>query len=94
MRECAELAKSEVAGMDRNDVEEASLRLGVAEALDSIDLFNRHFHGDKISDTISRSNLLGWCQDTPRALAPCSGFYLRVRRVVPRPSATPCGSPR
>jgi ABC-type phosphonate transport system ATPase subunit len=32
--------------------------------------------------------------DTPGALAPCSGFYLRVRRVVPRPSATPGGSPR
>jgi hypothetical protein len=38
--------------MDGYDIEKASLRLGVAESFDSIDLFNRHFHGDKISAAI------------------------------------------
>jgi len=58
-RESAELTKSEVAGMDGYDVEEASLRLGVAEAFDSLDLFSRHFHRDKISAAGSGSTLLG-----------------------------------
>jgi hypothetical protein len=93
VNESAELTKSEVPGMDGYDVEEVSLRLGVAESFDSIDLFNGHFQGDKISAVISASNPLSWCQDTQGALAPCSGFYLafgasslgRPRRLVVRP---------
>src|SRR5713101_2316977 len=94
VRKSTELTKGEVAGMDGYDVEEVSLRLGVAEAFDSLDLFSRHFHRDKISAAGSGCTLLGQRQDTRGALAPCSGLYLRVRRVVPRPSATPGGSPR
>jgi hypothetical protein len=59
MRESAELTKGEVAGMDGYDVEEVSLRLGVTETFDSIDLFSRHFHRDKISSADSGSTLLG-----------------------------------
>jgi hypothetical protein len=94
MRESAELTKGEVAGVDRYDIEEVSLRLGVTETFDSLDLFNRHFHRDKISAADSGSTMLGQRPDTPGALAPCSGFYLRVRRVVPPPFARPGGSPQ
>jgi hypothetical protein len=94
VRESAELRKSKVTGVDGHDIEKASLRLGVTEFFDSLDLLIRHFHGDKVSAVISSSILLGWCQDTRGALAPCSGFYLRVRRAIPRPSATPSGSPQ
>ena len=37
-------------------------------------------------------DVLGWCHDTRGALAPCSGLYLRVRRVISRPSTTLGGS--
>ncbi len=39
VRESAELRKSKVTGVDSYDIEEASLRLGVAESFDSIDVF-------------------------------------------------------
>jgi hypothetical protein len=59
VRESAELTKSEVAGMDGYDVEKVGLRLGVAETFNSLDLFRRHFHRDRISAADSGSTMLG-----------------------------------
>jgi hypothetical protein len=80
--------------MDGYDVKEVSFRLGVTETFDSLDLFSRYSHRDKISAAGSGSTMLGQRQDTRGALAPCNGFYFRVWRVVPRPFATPGDSAR
>ena len=85
MRESAELAKSEVAGMDGYDVEELSLRLGVAESFDSIDLFNRHFHVEKFSSVISGSDLHSLAPRHTRSTS--SMQWVLPSRSARRPSA-------
>ena len=85
MRESAELAKSEVAGMDGYDIEKASLRLGIAESFDSIDLFNRHFHGDKFSSVVSGSDLYSLAPRHTRSVS--SMEWVLLSRSARRPSA-------
>jgi hypothetical protein len=51
--------------MDGYDIQEASLRLGVAKTFDSLDLSSRHFHREKISSADSGSTLLGSAKTHP-----------------------------
>src|SRR5579864_195349 len=79
--------------MDDYDIEEASLRLGVAETFDSLDLFSRHFHRDKTSTADSGSTLLGsakthpehWLHAVGSTFAYGASSLGRPRRLVVRP---------
>src|SRR6266704_7157068 len=73
-----ELARHEVAGVGRNDIEETGLLLGVAEAFECNDVFLRDFHRERMSGRIPRAPRTR----RRRPASPCGVYKENPARVL------------